>query len=252
MRMAYCTARACTTAKSTASGCRWLARTAASTAQRSSCAPHSTSWHATPTGEIRIAPPLAKDPPGKGKNGGMPVSSGETPSRVACITRFAVGGQPRKCSLSLNILAQLFAHSTASICLQATIDAATAKHALVSSVYIPVRTHCFATAGFCVGPAGTKFISSTPIAGRYVAGSLPATKVPIGTAGRKSWIRSVPQVFCASDLMSVLSKPSTAAPNASPTISPSMHPLAHDTITSAEPTSAITGIPFCRRNGGHS
>mmetsp|Transcript_22747 Transcript_22747/g.46073 ORF Transcript_22747/g.46073 Transcript_22747/m.46073 type:complete len:249 (-) Transcript_22747:226-972(-) len=170
---AYCTAAACTTAKSTASGCRWLARTAATTALRKASGP--APRKATAKGEIRMAPPLAKEPPSKGKWGGRPVSSGGTPSRIFSSVLFAVGGQPRKASLSRKSSAQLRAACAGSTPPHSTMDEARAKAAVVSSVYMPVLAQCFAVLSFLGGPTGTKLQSRTCTAGRYCPGSPAGT-----------------------------------------------------------------------------
>mmetsp|Transcript_44271 Transcript_44271/g.90370 ORF Transcript_44271/g.90370 Transcript_44271/m.90370 type:complete len:201 (-) Transcript_44271:651-1253(-) len=88
-----CTAAACTTAKSTASGWRCVERTAWVTAERRMGG--GALRNAMARSEIFIAPPLAKEPPGNGKCGGSPVAAAGTPASVACCTCFAVGGQPR-------------------------------------------------------------------------------------------------------------------------------------------------------------
>mmetsp|Transcript_26990 Transcript_26990/g.52961 ORF Transcript_26990/g.52961 Transcript_26990/m.52961 type:complete len:153 (-) Transcript_26990:158-616(-) len=75
-----CTARAWAAAPSIASGCLWLLRMASSTAILKTSAV--LSLKATARGDMRMAPPFAKDPPAKGKWGGSPVSLYETPSMI--------------------------------------------------------------------------------------------------------------------------------------------------------------------------
>mmetsp|Transcript_31349 Transcript_31349/g.90010 ORF Transcript_31349/g.90010 Transcript_31349/m.90010 type:complete len:283 (-) Transcript_31349:242-1090(-) len=173
MPKAYCTAAAWAKAKSTASGCRWLASTASVTARRktSGAAPR----YASASGEMRMAPPLAKEPPSKGKCGGRPVSWTGTPASTLSSVFFAVGGLPRKASLSRKSSAQHRAACPGSTRPHSKMEEASAKAAFVSSVYMPVRAHCFATFSLLGGPTGTQLTSFAFTAGRYCPGSPAGT-----------------------------------------------------------------------------